>query len=148
MLSKPKYGWSTITIGDWNDRCSYLTDVPFQLLEAMYRSCKNHEPAAAKLDAEGWEYTIVFDWHETHIIIEKDDYELKTIKINRDDLAKELIEDIRTNINDWASWIDYGNMTKQVFGVRAFRLIELCNKIMKCIPSDDWKIVYCREKFQ
>lgn len=142
MLSKPKYGWADITIGDWSDRCSYLTDVPFQLLEAMCRSCKNHEPVAAKFDAEGWEYTIIFDWLETHIITEKDGFELKTVEINRDDLAKELVEDIRANVNEWASWDDYGDMTKEERFNRTFKLIKLCNEIMKYIPSDDWKIVY------
>lgn len=148
MLSKPKYGWSAITIGDWSDRCSYLTDVPFQLLEAMYDSCKNHKPTAAAFDAEGWDYTIVFDWLETHIIISKDSFELKTIEINRDELAKELVEDIRNNIDEWASWIDYGDMDEKGKQFRKERLLAMCNDLMVFVPSDDWKLVYRLEDFK
>lgn len=145
MLSKPKYGWSTITIGDWSDRCSYLTDVPFQLLEAMCDSCKNHKPAAETFDAEGWDYTIIFDWLEIHIIISKDSFELKTIEINRDELAKELVEDIRNNIDEWASWIDYGDIDEKRKQLRKELLLATCDDLMVFIPSDDWKVVYCRE---
>src|SRR5574344_1231695 len=107
MLSEPKYGWANISIGDWTDRCSYLTDVPFQLLEAMNESCKKHKPVAVEFDAEGWEYIIIFDWFKTHIITENDNFELKTIEVNRDNLAKELVDDILRNIDEWSSWNDY-----------------------------------------
>ena len=109
MLSKPKYGWADITIGDWSDRCSYLTDVPFQLLEAMCRSCKNHEPVAAKFDAEGWEYTIIFDWLETHIIIEKDGFELNTKEIQkRTGLNHASYQRARKGLED-RGWIEIHN---------------------------------------
>ena len=34
MLDTPKYGWSHVSIGSWSDRCSYLDDVPMELLKA------------------------------------------------------------------------------------------------------------------
>ena len=40
MLSTPNVGWSRITIGEWADRCSYLDDVPFMLLEAIAEAAK------------------------------------------------------------------------------------------------------------
>lgn len=116
MLSKPEHGWSRITIGDWSDRCSYIDDVPFELLGALETSCRVNQPVAVKFDAEGWDYIIVFDQFETHIISTRvgifsfdDDccYSYYTIEIDREELAKELIADIRKYIDYWTEWDGY-----------------------------------------
>lgn len=52
MLDAPKYGWNRITIGPWSDRCSYLNDVPLELLEAMKQFRTTHLPTPVKFDAE------------------------------------------------------------------------------------------------
>lgn len=36
MLSKPQFGWTDITIGDWTGKLSYIDDVPVVLLNAFY----------------------------------------------------------------------------------------------------------------
>ena len=64
MLSTPKYGWSTITIGNWSDRCSYIDDVPFMLLSAVDEVIRTRTTYSVKFDAEGYEYIIVFDEFE------------------------------------------------------------------------------------
>ena len=107
MLSKPEYGWSRITIGDWSDRCSYIDDVPFELLEALETSCRVNQPVTVKFDAEGWWYLIVFDDFWTYIIEEVDETKLYRIKIDREELAKELIADIRKYIDYWTEWDGY-----------------------------------------
>ena len=106
MLDKPKYGWSHITIGDWTERCSYLDDVPRLLLETMESAFRTHRPAAATFDAEGWEYTLVFDFFVTHVISNncKDGYIYNSIEVNLETLASELMEDIRRDIDDWAEF--------------------------------------------
>ena len=35
MLKHDGAGWGHISIGDWSDRCSYLDDVPYALLDAV-----------------------------------------------------------------------------------------------------------------
>jgi len=107
MLSKPEFGWSRITIGDWSDRCSYIDDVPFMLLEAMEESCRCNKPVSVKFDAEGWWYLIIFDDFWTYIIEEADETKLYRIEIDRDELAKELIADIRKYIDYWTEWDGY-----------------------------------------
>ena len=102
MLSKPRSGWSTITIGEWSDRCSYLTDVPYDLANALLAGTRDHKTTAVSFDAEGWEYTIVFEWLHTHIITNKDNkYKLYSFGIGRDQMAAEFIADIRENLDDW-----------------------------------------------
>lgn len=106
MLATPKHGWSQITIGNWTDRCSYLNDVPTLLLEALELTCRTHRPAAVAFDAEGWEYTIVFDDFATHVISDNCDegYIYSSVEVKPADLAKELIADIRRDIDGWADW--------------------------------------------
>ena len=145
MLSKPKHGWSKITIGNWSDRCSYLDDVPFMLLNSLEQSCRMHKPVSVKFDAEGYEYIIIFDWFETHIISDKeDDYTHTVVSIDRDELAKELISDILNNLPDWASWY-YCRMTEDQIEERKKDLTVLCEILERRLPSDDFKIVYKKE---
>jgi len=134
MLSKPEHGWSRITIGDWSDRCSYIDDVPFELLEALETSCRVKQPIAVKFDAEGWDYIIVFDQFETHIIsthvnplsFGEGDYSYYAIEVDRDELAKELVKDIRRDIDDWTMWFDYRG-TEDYYSERKKDLLVLCD---------------------
>lgn len=137
MLSKPKHGWSEITIGDWSDRCSYIDDVPFMLLEAMEESCRINKPVAVKFDAEGWDYIIVFNQFETHIISTaphslktQDSYSYHTIEVDRDELAKELIVDTRRDINEWCGFY-YGDETEDFISERKKGLLVLCDVLEK-----------------
>lgn len=127
MLDKPKYGWSHITIGEWSDRCSYLDDVPYMLLEALEESCRTFKPVAVEFEAEGWNYIIVFNSFETHIISDKEDvYTHTCIEVDHRDLAHELITDIRNNLDDWAAF-PCGNMTIDEYEDRKKDLAVMCN---------------------
>lgn len=140
MLSKPVHGWSDITIGDWSDRCSYIDDVPFMLLEAIEESCRVNKPVAVKFDAEGWDYIIVFDQFETHIITTNPNdidtyfgnFDYHTIEVDRDELAKELISDIRKYIDHWTKWDGYCENAAYV-EERKKDLLALCDVIEKRI---------------
>ncbi len=89
---KPDAGWTNITIGEFRSRASYLTDIPFDCLQAFIFALKHRTPAAISFDAEGWEFIVVVDWYDTHVIINNTDakYEYKTIEVKKEDLAKEL----------------------------------------------------------
>lgn len=130
MLSKPVHGWSEIIIGDWSDRCSYIDDVPFMLLEAMEESCRVNKPVAVKFDAEGWWYLIVFDDFWTYIIEEVDESRLYVVEINRTEIAKELIADIRRDIDDWTHWLCYDD-TEDYLSERKKDLLVLCDVVEK-----------------
>ena len=132
MLSRPIIGWSKITIGNWSDRCSYIDDVPFMLLEAMEESCRINKPVSVRIDAEGWDYIIVFDQFTTHIISEiTDDYTYYSVDIDRDELAKELISDIRRDIDGWCEWFCYHELTEDYISERKKDLLVLCDMLEK-----------------
>ena len=44
MLSRPKNGWSTLKIGNFSSRVSYLTDVPYECLNACLAALKYNIP--------------------------------------------------------------------------------------------------------
>ena len=114
MLSTPKHGWSNITIGSWSDRCSYLDDVPFMLLDALQDALSGKTPIAIEFDAEGYGYTIVFSLGVIHIVTETEDgYKLASEEIFCKELAKELIADIRKDINVWTIWQDFHETTEE-----------------------------------
>lgn len=113
MLAKPKCGWTTINIGGWSDRASYLSDIHLDLLSALIDSygISDYRPACIRYDAEGWEGIIIIDDYFTYIILdntkendEKNKSKVLTFEINKDDLAKELINDIDKNFEEWSLW--------------------------------------------
>ncbi len=134
MLDKPNAGWSRITIGEWSERCSYIDDVPFMLLEALEQSCRTNKPVAVQFDAEGFDYTIVFDWLETHIISDKDDHwTYTTITADRDVLAHQLVVDILADLEDWSAW---GSITDDECNERMKDLAIMCDILSRRTPSD------------
>lgn len=105
MLEFPKYGWTTVSIENFREPASYLTDVPMDCINAMIYALENNTDFCVNFDAEGYSYKIIADWYNTFIIMTKNEPELITIKNkNRDILAKELIKDIENNLKDWCTF--------------------------------------------
>lgn len=129
MLKTPSCGWSEITIGDWHDRCSYLDDVPYILLEAVDHTNRCGRPSSVEFDAEGYKYIVVFNVYETHIICDNFDgeYNLHTIEINLKDLIRELLADIRRDIDAWSKW--YCDISEYEAEERKLDLDAWCNVI-------------------
>ena len=136
MLDTPKHGWSNISIGSWHDRCSYLDDMPVVLLNALRRFLTAKLPVAAKFDAEGYEYILVFDFGVVHIISDDEDgdkYQLSSQEVSIPALAKELVEDIRRDIDAWADWQNYEVQTKEALARRKQLLVDLCGELSALI---------------
>ena len=105
MLTKPNFGWTRIEIENNILPASYVTDVPMDCLENMILAYRHHIDFCVSLDAEGWTFKIISDEYMTYII--KDYIERELIvceEVNIDNLSKELIEDIESNIDDWLLW--------------------------------------------
>lgn len=54
MLKFDGAGWGTISISDWSDRCSYMDDVPYALLEAAEETIRTGHKTVCEFDAEGY----------------------------------------------------------------------------------------------
>lgn len=111
MLSKPIHGWTEITIDQFCDRASYLTDVANDCLDSAIETLETGKEFRVYCDAEGWEYTIVGTEDAVWIETTKDSDELGVdcvvIQTNakRIDLFRELSEDIKRDIEEWARWV-------------------------------------------
>lgn len=104
MLSVPKNGWVNISLNDWEDRASYLTDVHLDILDSLICFLKKRKSLVVYCDAEGWEYYIIFDWFSTYILTLKDTTDVTIIDKCIEDIAKEVYEDISKNIDAWSMW--------------------------------------------
>lgn len=109
MLSRPENGWTDITIGEWTDRASYVSDVQIDLLDCFIKVFKDNNSHCVSCDAEGWEYIIVIDLNAIHIIESKDTYEYYSYDFMENnttlkDVAKELYNDIKENLDAWSVW--------------------------------------------
>ena len=129
MLQTPKHGWSQITIKDWSDRLSYLDDVAYMLLEAVWNCLRMSGPECVKFDAEGYEYILVIDQCYSYVITMADSDTLTVLDITLREIAQELISDIRRDMEDWVSFVDYGDMTEDQKNERRKDMTVLCDLI-------------------
>ena len=106
MLSKPCAGWIKVTIGDFEGRASYMTDVPMDCLIAFINALEYNIPASVLFDEEGSEFTLVTSVDGTYIISEREEPKLFVINKGFLKLVRELINDIEDNLEDWVLW-DY-----------------------------------------
>jgi hypothetical protein len=106
MISNPKYGWCKFKLGDFEGHPSYLTNVPLELLNAFV-NYYTQGYGVAVFDEEGSCFTLLltrYNWG-IFIIEEKNEsvlYDFSDMDI--DDLTKELINDIESDLNGWMNF--------------------------------------------
>lgn len=104
MFSNPKFGWVSVHLGEFQGPASYITDVAFDSMEAMIYALEENKDFIVSFDAEGWEFKVISDDYRTFIIEEKNEVKLYIYEKNKLELAKELIEDISRDKEDWLKW--------------------------------------------
>lgn len=109
MISNPKHGWCDFKIEDNNNNIffgtpSYITNVPVDLLQA-FLDYKTNGQGMVWFDEEGTEFTLVLNPYSIYIIAENEDCEGRLYdfsELNIDNLIKELIQDIESNLFEWS----------------------------------------------
>ena len=104
MIKDLGVGWCEFTIGDFHGTPSYLTNVPVDLLQA-FLDYKTKGQGIAWFDEEGTEFTLVLNPYSMYIIAENEEgvarlYDFS--EVNIDNLIKELINDIESNLVGWS----------------------------------------------
>ena len=135
MLSNPKAGWCELEIGDFKGTPSYLTDVPVDLLTAFINYYKNGI-GAVFFDEEGSEFNLLLSNYSAYIIYV--DFENKSTlyefpDIDIDNLAKELITDIKSNIDYWANF--YASSSSCMFWSNKLTLVSLVSDLEELVNS-------------
>ena len=143
MLENPSCGWVKIHLGDFCDRASYLTDVIYDILEALIHVLNRKGSASVYFDAEGWEWYIVFTWYETFIIdypyrtneeyinSVDDNPELTVIDMHIEDIAKEVIKDFEKDYDEWIHWLPEDESEE-----RTKELNKMIDKLKKLIGEE------------
>ena len=109
-FSNLKNGWADLTIGDFHCPCSYIQNVPIQILNAWKEFQKNHY-CIITIDSEGYENEIIITENGIHVLVYKDCtlyYNLNKYFETLGDkvgLLKDLVDDILSNIDEWVRWL-------------------------------------------
>lgn len=154
MLSKPKHGWTTIEVfGVQLGTASYLYDVPMLTLDAFiqyFSNIQEQEKASLSItyDAEGYSFGLV-TWNDTIYAIDDcgdtepfvrlsevktKDGQYVSVKEGLQVLGAELIDDIQSNIDDWAWW-NPDTETQKEANNQKILLIEKCSILVKLIKK-------------
>lgn len=104
MFSKPEYGWTNFELGGFKGRCSYLTDVPVDCLDAFIGLLKDNISASVFFDEEGSDFTLEVSKDEVYIIVDRDSVSKVALSISYIPVIQEFIKDMETYLNDWAIW--------------------------------------------
>lgn len=108
MIENNDEGWALVTVGEFSDMASYLTDVPLDCLNRFIHSFKTGLLVCIPFDSERWEHMIVSDFLKTYIISCSPELcDMKIIyntDLGKTELAKELTTDIDDN---YLSWVDF-----------------------------------------
>lgn len=107
ILSKPKYGWATVDLGNFNGRVSYLNDIAFEWLIMLKIAIENKSVATLYGDEEGSDFYIILDDSCGYVLANKDKSETVRINYNKRIFAQELCNAIRVNLEGWATFCDY-----------------------------------------
>lgn len=135
MLSTPTAGWCKLTIGNFTGNPSYITDVPTDLLNAFIDYYKKGI-SAAFFDEEGTDFNLLLSNYSIYIVY--NDYYGKSLlyafhDININDLSKELITDIKADINAWAHFS--ASCDQELNWEGKDRLLTLTNKLQELITN-------------
>ena len=129
MLSKPKNGWTTVQIKDFEVIASYLVDIPFDWLYSCLNGLKNRTPICLFIDEEGAESYIVSYYDVTHVIYDGDEVERYTFRdIDFMDITHYILEDIKRFYDDWLSWSPYEDSEEDII-VRNEKLKRLIDEV-------------------
>ena len=110
-LTKPKYGWSSLTIPCKNDlheiELSHIDDIPIYFLEHFLSYLNQdsiiEETLVLTIDEEGNEQKIISDAFSTYIINEGDET-LDVSEISSFELIHACIEGFRNEIDAWSNF--------------------------------------------
>ena len=145
MLGKPKFGWTQISVGNHAiGYASYLDDVPDLMLRAFIDYLKDKKNFMVTFDAEGYEFGI-FSFAEDLYTADNGtrDGTLRATLVRSEEigleqyagldamvrkLAKEAVDDVRKNIEDWVTWLpEADEFSEERKAFRRKSLLVKCN---------------------
>lgn len=114
ILTNIKYGWCDFDLGGYKGRPSYISNLPFKVLNA-YEEYLKYNHCIIEFDEELTQFCLVI-WEDTLIIIDNKNGTTQSLYVNEnpkevlDELVSEIINDVRT----WAEWTAVSNTEESI----------------------------------
>lgn len=137
MFGKPVVGWVEIMIGELQLSGSYLTDIPYDALQACIHSIKNNAPLTLYIDEEGTTDFIVSYYNSTYVIRESDEIEYYSCNKDFRELIKEIIEDIERDFSEWIIEFTYLDDEEELYKKWVKQLKGLLEDAKELIKNKD-----------
>ena len=109
-FSNLNHGWADLTIGNFTCKCSYIQNIPLNILTA-WNEFKNNEHCIIYIDSEGNDNEIIVTDLGIHAIVYRGFIEYYDLNKyfntfeQRFKLLKDLAKDIIDNIDEWVEWL-------------------------------------------
>ena len=107
ILGVPDSGWTNISIGNFNCTASYITNVPFDILNHSILSLKEEMPFCLYLHLEAFGEVNIYSDERTYIIHENNETDFYYFDIDKETLIASLVKQIKENITAWAMWENF-----------------------------------------
>lgn len=122
MLTKPINGWSDFQLENTSlYGLSYLDDIAFEWVEQAIHGLETMLPFCVKGFLEPYRFLCTVSYWNCHIICENDErYPLRDADVSMEyshtnmlKFCEYLYNDIKQNLDEWVSFIDYGKIDVQ-----------------------------------
>lgn len=122
MLTKPINGWSDFQLDNTSIYgLSYLDDIAFEWVDQAIHGLETMLPFCVKGFLEPYRFLCTVSYWNCHIICENDErYPLRDNDVLNEyshtsmlQFCEYLYNDIKENLDEWASFIDYANIDVQ-----------------------------------
>ena len=124
VLGIPDSGWVNITIGDFNCTASYITNVPFDIVNNSILSLKEEMPLCLYLHLEAYGEVNIYSEVKTYIIHENNKTDFYSFDISKEQIISSFIEQIKDNITEWAMWEDFEDEDREEIENNKRELLE------------------------
>ncbi len=124
VLGIPDSGWVNITIGDFNCTASYITNVPFDIVNNSILSLKEEMPFCLYLHLEAYGEVNIYSELKTYIIHENNKTDFYSFDISKEQIISSFIEQIKDNITEWAMWEDFEDEDREEIENNKRELLE------------------------
>ena len=136
ILSKPKYGWAMVNLGDFKGKISYLNDIAFEWLTMLKATIQSNSVTTLYGDEEGSDFYIILDNSCGYVLVNRDKSETVRINYNKRIFAQELCDAIRVNLEGWATFCDYDINSKEDRENKKEELLNLIADVQEALRNE------------
>lgn len=137
VLGVPDSGWTNISIGIFNCTASYITNVPFDILNHSIISLKEEMPFCLYLHLETYGEVNIYSDEKTYIIHENNETDFYCFDIDKITIISSLLKQIKDNITVWARWENFEDEDSDEIENNKKELLNKIETIEKLLTEKD-----------